>query len=119
MLNYAQKTQNIDLMQILRTLSTSNNPINIAQGLIKNYPQLQGILGLLANDTNNSMSILDNVFGNIPEYQKIKKDIEGKNQQEIMQYLNNRYQEQGIDFNNLLQKGNQAINYFKQSGFIK
>lgn len=117
-MNYAQNAQNIDLMQIFRTISNSDNPINILQGLLRNHPQLQGILGMFSN-SQNPMPVLDQFFGGNPVYQQIKKDIEGKNQEEIMQYLNNKYKEQGVDFNSLIQKGNQAVNYLKQSGFIK
>ena len=34
-------------------------------------------------------------------------NIEGKSQNEIMQFLRNRYKEQGINFDNLIKLGNQ------------
>lgn len=118
MLNTMQNLPQIDLMGILRNLSNSKNPVEIMQGLLKDYPQLQFIIQSFAGNSNQ-MAMLDQFFGNIPAYQQIKKDIQGKSQEEIMQYLTNRYQEQGINFSNLIQNGNKAIQYLKQSGLIK
>lgn len=83
--------------------------MNILQML--NNPKIMQMLQFLSN-SNNPREQLDAMFGNNPQYQQFKKEIEGKNDNEIVQYFSNKFNEQGINLNNI-------INIAKQSGFIK
>ena len=104
MLNMIPK--NIDFMGILRTISNSSNPGVLFQQALKQYPQLQTLIQTWQN-SQNPQALLKQFFGNTPQYQQIMQNIEGKNQAQIMEYLRNRYKEQGVNFDNLINLGNQ------------
>lgn len=104
MLNMIPK--NIDFMGILRTISNSSNPGALFQQALKQYPQLQTLIQTWQN-SQEPQALLKQFFGNTPQYQQIMQNIEGKNQAQIMEYLRNRYKEQGVNFDNLINLGNQ------------
>lgn len=76
-----------------------------------NNPQIMRTLQLLSN-SGNPIAQMDTMFGNNPNYQSFKQEIAGKNQQEIIQYFNNKFSEQGINLNNI-------VNTARQFGLIK
>ena len=76
-----------------------------------NNPKIMQMLQILSN-SNNPIGQMDAMFGNDPKYIAFKKEIEGKNQQEIVQYFTNKFNAQGIDVNNL-------VNMARQLGLIK
>lgn len=78
---------------------------------IFNNPQIMRTLQMLSN-SGNPMAQMDTMFGNNPNYQSFKQEIAGKNQQEIIQYFNNKFNEQGINLNNI-------VNTARQFGLIK
>ena len=78
--------------------------------LLKN-PQIMQMLRVLSN-SNNPMAQMDIMFANNPKYQQFKKQIEGKSEQEIINYYSNMLGEQGINLNNL-------VNTARQFGLIK
>ena len=103
--------KNFDFMGILRNISNSPNPIALFQQALKQYPQLQTLFQTWQN-SKNPQALLKQFFGNTPQYQQIMQNIEGKNQEQIADFLRNRYKEQGINFDNL-------INLVNQFGLIK
>lgn len=105
MLNMLPK-MNIDLMDLLRKISNTPNPQGILQQALSQNPQLKMIFQTWQN-SKNPQALLKQYFGNTPQYQQIMGNIEGKTQEEILQYLRNRYKEQGINFDNLLKIGGQ------------
>ena len=68
--------------------------------LFKN-PQILQMLKVLSN-SGNPMAQMDIMFSNNPKYQEFKKQFEGKSEQEIVQYYSNMLGEQGINLNNLI-----------------
>lgn len=76
-----------------------------------NNPKIMQILQLLSN-SGNPIAQMDSMFGNDPKYIAFKKEIEGKNQQEIVQYFTNKFNAQGINVQNML-------NMARQFGLIK
>ena len=76
-----------------------------------NNPKVMQMLQLLSN-SGNPIAQMDAMFGNDPKYMAFKKEIEGKNQQEIVQYFTNKFNAQGINVQNM-------INMARQFGLIK
>ena len=105
MLNMLPKI-NIDIMDLLRRISNAPNPQEFLQQALSQNPQLKMIIQTWQN-AQNPQALLKQYFGNTPQYQQIMGNIEGKSQDEIMQFLRNRYKEQGINFDNLIKLGNQ------------
>ena len=58
------------------------------------------LIGMLQN-SNNPMEIVRQMFGNNPKYAQIMQIIQGKNTQQLEQYVRNLYQSQGQDINNI------------------
>lgn len=56
------------------------------------------LIGMLQN-SNNPMGIVKQMFGNNPRYAQIMQIIQGKNPQQLEQYVRNLYQSQGQDIN--------------------
>ena len=71
-----------------------------------NNPKTMQLLQMLSN-SNNPIAQMDNIFGNDPKYQAFKKEIEGKNQQEVIDYLTNKFNAQGININNIVNMARQ------------
>lgn len=69
------------------------------------------MLQFLSN-SNNPLAQMDAMFGNDPKYQSFKKELEGKSQEEIVQYFTNKFNAQGINIQNIL-------NMARQFGLIK
>lgn len=98
--------KNIDFMGILRQISNSPNPGALFQQALQQYPQLQMFIQTWQNSQDPN-ALLKQFFGNTPQYQQIMQNIEGKNQAQILDFLRNRYKEQGINFDNLINLGSQ------------
>jgi len=73
---------------------------------IFNNPKIMQMLQVLSN-SGNPTAQMDAMFGNNPQYQAFKKEIEGKNQQEIVQYFTNKFNAQGINVQNILNMAHQ------------
>ena len=56
------------------------------------------LIGMLQN-SNNPMGIVKQMFRNNPRYAQIMQIIQGKNPQQLEQYVRNLYQSQGQDIN--------------------
>ena len=76
-----------------------------------NNPKIMQMLQILSN-SNNPSAQMDAMFGNNPNYQAFKREIEGKNQEEIIQYFSNKLNAQGINVQNML-------NMARQFGLIR
>ena len=76
-----------------------------------NNPKIMQMLQVLSN-SENPMAQMDVMFGNNPQYQNFKKELEGKNQEEIVQYYTNKFNAQGINISNI-------VNMARQFGLIK
>lgn len=76
-----------------------------------NNPKTIQMLQMLSN-SGNPVAQMDAMFGSDPKYQAFKKEIEGKNEQEILQYFSNKFNAQGINIQNML-------NMARQFGLIK
>lgn len=59
------------------------------------------LLQMLSN-VNNPMAIIQQMFGNNPQFQKVMQVAQGKTPQELEQYARNLCKSQGIDINNIL-----------------
>lgn len=79
--------------------------------MLLNNPKIMQMLQVLSN-SNNPMAQMDVMLGNNPNYLAFKKEIEGKSQEEIIQYLSNKFNAQGINLNNI-------VNMARQFGLIK
>lgn len=66
---------------------------NIAMQMLQKIPQLQQYQPLIQTLQNsaNPMAILQQKFGNNPAFQKAMKAVQGKNPQEIEQYVKNTF----------------------------
>lgn len=56
-------------------------------------------LMMLLKGSNNPMGMLQQMFGNNPQYQQIMSMVQGKTPQQLEQYVRNLYQSQGKDIN--------------------
>lgn len=74
-------------------------------------PKIIQMLQVLSN-SNNPIGQMDAMFGNDPKYLAFKKEIDGKNQQEVLQYFTNKFNAQGINVDNI-------VNIARQFGLIK
>ena len=54
------------------------------------------IISMLQN-SNNPMAVVQQLFGQHPQYSQVMGMIQGKSPQEIEQYVRNLYQNQGKD----------------------
>ena len=97
---------NFDVMGLLRKISNAPNPNALLQQALSQNPQLSMILQTWQN-AKDPQALLRQYFGNTPQYKNIMANIEGKNQAQIMDFLRNRYKEQGINFDNLINLGSQ------------
>ena len=79
--------------------------------MLFNNPKTMQMLQMLSN-SGNPIAQMDAMFGNDPKYQAFKKEIEGKSQDEILQYFSNKFNAQGININNL-------VSMARQFGLIK
>ena len=58
-------------------------------------------LMMMIRNSNNPMSMIQQMFGNNPQYQQIMSMVQGKSPQEIEKYVRNLYQSQGRDINQI------------------
>ena len=79
--------------------------------MLFNNPKTMQMLQMLSN-SGNPVAQMDAMFSNDPKYQAFKKEFEGKNEQEILQYFSNKFNAQGINVNNL-------VSMARQFGLIK
>lgn len=56
-------------------------------------------LMMMFRNSNNPMAMIQQMFGQHPQYSQIMGMIQGKSPQEIEQYVKNLYQSQGKDIN--------------------
>lgn len=56
-------------------------------------------LMMMIRNSNNPMGMIQQMFGNNPQYQQIMSMVQGKSPQEIEKYVRNLYQSQGQDIN--------------------
>lgn len=66
---------------------------NIAMQMLQkmpNFQQFNPIIEMLKN-SNDPMAVLQQQYGNNPIFQKVMKSIEGKNPQEIEQFVKNTF----------------------------
>lgn len=74
-------------------------------------PQIFKALQMLSN-AQNPMAMMQQIYGNNPQFQKFMGMMQGKNPQEIELFVKNMFKEQGINLDNLLGMA-------RQSGLIK
>lgn len=58
------------------------------------------LIGMLQN-SQNPMGMIQQMFGNNPQYRQVMQAIQGKNPQQLEQYARNLAKNQGIDLNQL------------------
>lgn len=58
------------------------------------------LIGMLQN-AQNPMALIQQMLGNHPRYGQIMQAIQGKDQQQLEQYVRNLYQSQGQDINQI------------------
>ena len=58
-------------------------------------------LMMMIRNSNNPMGMIQQMFGNNPQYQQIMSMVQGKSPQEIERYVRNLYQSQGRDINQI------------------
>jgi hypothetical protein len=58
-------------------------------------------LMMMIRNSNNPMGMIQQMFGNNPQYQQIMSMVQGKSPQEIEKYVRNLYQSQGRDINQI------------------
>ena len=56
---------------------------------------------MMIRNSNNPMGMIQQMFGNNPQYQQIMSMVQGKSPQEIEKYVRNLYQSQGRDINQI------------------
>ena len=69
--------------------------------LLLQNPKLVQTLRILSS-ANDPVAMFKQMFTNVPEAQPFLKSIEGKNKDEVIQYIGNYLKEQGIDLNSIL-----------------
>ena len=52
---------------------------------------------MMLKNSNNPMGMIQQMFGNDPNYSQIINSVQGKSPQELEQYVRNLYQSQGRD----------------------
>lgn len=65
--------------------------------MLNNPLQLMGML----QNAQNPMGILQQLFGNNPQFKQVMQIAQGKTPQELEQYVRNLYQSQGQDINTI------------------
>lgn len=65
--------------------------------MLNNPLQLMGML----QNAQNPMVIIQQVFGNNPQFKQVMQIAQGKSPQELEQYVRNLYQSQGQDINKM------------------
>ena len=58
-------------------------------------------LMMMIRNSNNPMGMIQQLFGQHPQYQQIMSMVQGKSPQEIEKYVRNLYQSQGRDINQI------------------
>ena len=58
-------------------------------------------LMMMLRNSNNPMAMIQQLFGQHPQYSQIMSSIRGKNPQQMEQYVRNLYQSQGQDINKI------------------
>jgi hypothetical protein len=58
-------------------------------------------LMMMIRSSNNPMGMIQQMFGNNPQYQQIMSMVQGKSPQQMEQYVRNLYQSQGQDINQI------------------
>ena len=58
-------------------------------------------LMMMLKNSNNPMTMIQQLFGQHPQYSQIMGAIQGKNPQQMEQYVRNLYQSQGQDINKI------------------
>ena len=56
------------------------------------------LIGMLQN-AQNPMAMMQQLFGNNPQFKQVMQMAQGKSPQELEQYVRNLYQSQGQDIN--------------------
>ena len=56
-------------------------------------------LMMMLKNSNNPMAVIQQLFGQHPQYSQIMSMIQGKTPQQMEQYVRNLYQSQGQDIN--------------------
>lgn len=74
-------------------------------------PQMLNTLKMLSN-CNNPLAMMQQMYGNNPKFQQFMGMVNGKTPQETEQFIKNMFNEQGINFDNLM-------NIARQFGLIK
>ena len=67
------------------------------------------IMGMLKN-SQNPMALMQQMFGNNPQFNQIMQIAQGKSPQELEQYVRNLAQSQNIDINQLANQFGLNIN---------
>lgn len=65
--------------------------------MLNNPMQLMGML----QNAQNPMGMLQQLFGNNPQFKQVVQIAQGKTPQELEQYVRNLYQSQGQDINTI------------------
>ena len=58
-------------------------------------------LMMMLKNSNNPMAMVQQLFGQHPQYSQIMSAIQGKTPQQMEQYVRNLYQSQGQDINQI------------------
>ena len=58
-------------------------------------------LMMMLKNSNNPMGMIQQLFGQHPQYSQIMSAIQGKTPQQMEQYVRNLYQSQGQDINKI------------------
>ena len=58
-------------------------------------------LMMMLKNSNNPMAMVQQLFGQYPQYSQIMSAIQGKTPQQMEQYVRNLYQSQGQDINKI------------------
>jgi DNA-binding FadR family transcriptional regulator len=58
-------------------------------------------LMMMIRNSNNPMGMIQQLFGQHPQYSQIMSMIQGKTPQQMEQYVRNLYQSQGQDINQI------------------
>ena len=69
-------------------------------------PQILNTLRMLSN-SNNPLAMMNQMYGNNPKFQQFMGMVNGKSPQEQIQFLKNMFSEQGIDVDNLMNMAKQ------------
>lgn len=69
-------------------------------------PQILNTLKMLSN-SNNPLAMMQQMYGNNPKFQQFMGMVNGKTPQEQVQFVKNMFNEQGINVDNLINMAHQ------------